>query len=416
MPRRKIIGWLTAALVMLALFAVAMAPRLSADRFQQPLTQYLEGTLQRPVQVGSLRFTLWGGPGFRIRNLVIADQADLSAEPLAYVSEAHLQLSLASLWRRELLFSRITLLRPSLNLARLPDGRWNYESVLRIPPVSSAGTQDDSEPATRGRLPAIAVESGRVNFRQGLQKSVYYFRNTNLSLAEEDIGTGAWLVEFRAEPARTDSVAPRFGTVRGRGRWRADPAPHGALDLDVALERSPLTELAALFGVPRIGLSGYVSALAHLSGPGNEIRVRGSVELPETADRSPLFGRGSALGIARKGLPLEGTLDLTRRQLALRTAEPVSAGEQVPVPYSAEFLVDPTRPGCPWSGSFVFEELPVESVRELLAYFDDQMPRYPELSGSLRGEMHYRCDEGLQSTVTGDLLSGRLPVPRVCAS
>src|SRR5690606_14776972 len=118
-----------------------------------------------------------------------------------------------------------------------------------------------------GVLPEVVVREGRINFRSGLKKSIYYFRSADLRLAEEGQGTDAWLLEFRAEPARTDSFAPRFGTVRGRGRWRAAAGRNGELAMDVEIERSPLAEIASLFRASRVGLSGFLSARAHVSGP-----------------------------------------------------------------------------------------------------------------------------------------------------
>src|SRR5690606_10228126 len=132
-----------------------------------------------------------------------------------------------------------------------------------------------------GVLPEVVVREGRINFRSGLKKSIYYFRSADLRLAEEGQGTDAWLLEFRAEPARTDSFAPRFGTVRGRGRWRATAGRHGELGMDVEMECSPLGVIASLFTASCIGLSGFLSTSAHVSGQAEALELRGTVELSE---------------------------------------------------------------------------------------------------------------------------------------
>lgn len=376
------------ATFILVLTGTLVAPFLSAERFAGRLREDLQSMLSRPVEIGEVRFTLWGGPGFLLTNLVIADHPDISAEPLAYVNEAKLHLSIASLWRRDLIFSRITLIQPSLNLAQGPDGQWNYQRLL------PARIQDTLEPGKP--LPTVRVEGARVNFRQGLRKSVYYFRNADLQLAEEGIGSDAWILDFRAEPARTDSFAPRFGTVRGNGRWRAKAGPDGELDIDVEVERSPLAELASLLGLPRVGLSGYVSARAHLSGPAANLSLRGNLELRELNEWTLLAGRGGERGVA-----LEGTLNLVKRSLHLETV----ARQPEPLPYAA--IVDvfpPESPGA-WLASIRFDEIPVESLFEVVQYLDDSVPRYPALRGTLAGELEYHSQSGLRGAFRGKRLA-----------
>ncbi len=382
--RRRHLVWLALALVAGALLGI---PHLSAERFANALREDLHAMLGRPVEMGEVRFTLWRGPGFLVRDLVIADQADMPAEPFAYVQEATLHVALSSIWMRELRFSSITLSQPSLNLAPTPDGVWNYQRLLPGQ-LHDALMRDALD--TRTELPEVRIEGGRINFRQGLRKSEYYLRNADFRLREEGIGSDAWLLDFRAEPARTDSFAPRFGTIRGNGRWRATAGPHGELDIDVEVERSPLAELSALLGLSRVGMSGYLSARAHLSGPASALQLRGSLDLRDSNSWSLLAGPS-----ANRSLALAGNVDLVSRRVQVSTVELPDA----PLPYAATVQVSPPEAPRHWLATLELKQIPVRSLQDLMAAVEQSMPAYDAVEGHVNGQLTYRSDAGLQGSL-----------------
>lgn len=417
----RIIVRICFAVLALTLLALVSAPYVSAERFRGRVEQGLERALQRDVTIGELHFSLWGGLGFTLGDVVISDLPEVSAEPFAYVNQARVGIALASIWRGEMAFSSITLAQPSVNVAQGPDGAWNFEQMLE----SGVGAGKRSE----GALPELRVRDGRINFRSGLRKSIYYFRSADLRLAEEERGTGAWLLEFRAEPARTDSFAPRFGTVRGRGRWLPSAGRNGELEVDLEMERSPLAEVASLFRAPSGGLSGFLAARAHLSGPAEALEIRGNLELSQRGE----WGIFALAGDTAR-VPLKGLLDLPARRMHLEASpanEPATvAGERTPKqadPAPGSFsgaaedtgtsLTAPTLPSFEaavdlnpefapgeWVARVVFSEKPVAQVIGLLRYLDDSFPDYPQLEGNLNGELDYRSVGGLRGAVTSDRL------------
>ncbi|MDZ7638344.1 MAG: AsmA family protein [Bryobacterales bacterium] len=409
LTKRKL--WRAAlALAALALAVSIVVPFVSAERFRTRVEMGLERALHRDVSIGDLRFSMWGWPGFTLTNVVIADLPEVSAEPFAYVNEARARIAIASLWRGEIAFSSITLSQPSVNIAQGPSGAWNYEQMLRS--GVGAGRR------VGGALPELVVRDGRINFRSGLKKSIYYFRSADLRLAEEEQETGAWLMEFRAEPARTDSFAPRFGTIRGRGRWRAAAGNNGELDVDLEIERSPLSELASLFRASSGGLSGFLSARAHLSGPAEALEVRGNLELSERGEWGIFALRGDTARV-----PLRGLLNLPARRLHLEASpavEPIAAEEPASLPgpaasaeleavpaakkFEAELDLNPEFAPGEWLGRVAFAGMPVDEVIGMLRYLDDSFPDYPELEGSLSGEVGYRSAGGLRGAVNAEEL------------
>lgn len=429
MLSRQTVARTCAALVAMALLALISVPYLPAERFRGRVERGLERALQRDVKIGELRFSLWGRPGFTLSEVVIADLPEISAEPFAYVSEARVGIALATLWRGEMTFSSVTLSQPSVNVAQGPGGAWNFEQMLR----SGVGAGTRSE----GALPELRVRDGRINFRSGLRKSIYYFRSADLRLSQEARGTGAWLLEFRAEPARTDSFAPRFGTVRGRGRWLPAAGRNGELEVDLEMERSPLAEVASLFRAPSGGLSGFLSARTHLSGPAEALEIRGNLELSQRGD----WGMFALAGDTAR-VPLKGLLNLPARRIHLEASPASEAaavpggnapapGETAPAPgaagtagvtdgadaasgtagiapavagFAASVDFNPEFAPGEWVARVAFSGKPVAQVAGLLRYLDDSFPDYPQLEGNLSGEVDYRSAGGLRGAVTSDRL------------
>jgi len=53
-------------------------------------------------------------------------------------------------------------------------------------------------------LPALYVRSGRINFKFGDTKSVFYVTDTDLDVSPPSALSGQWRVRFSGQPARTD--------------------------------------------------------------------------------------------------------------------------------------------------------------------------------------------------------------------
>src|SRR5258706_7961809 len=96
--------WLLAALAAFLIAGIA-APFFSADRFAERIGKALEASLGRKVKIGKVRFTLFGGPGFTISDVEIAENPAFGIEPIAQLTpdgslDARLQLK--SLWTGKL--------------------------------------------------------------------------------------------------------------------------------------------------------------------------------------------------------------------------------------------------------------------------------------------------------------------------
>ena len=114
-------------------------------------------------------------------------------------------------------------------------------------PNGAAGISPRSiSPSLIRTAPAIHVRNGRIHFKFGDTKSVFYLTETDLDVSArfrrrlEDFAGGA---------------GPRARTARRRawdlssfnGRWYADP---GRVDMDLAIDRTALGEVTALLERP----------------------------------------------------------------------------------------------------------------------------------------------------------------------
>jgi hypothetical protein len=136
--------------------------------------------------------------------------------------------------------------------------RWNFASLL--------------EPRLLAAFPSIHMRGGRINFKFGDTKSLFYLLNTDVDLWPPDSAKGPWTLRIHAEPARTDRPARGFGSFVARGQWLPG---NGSTTLDVKLEQSELGDMLTLFDGYETGINGHIAGDAHLAGPLNRIGIAG---------------------------------------------------------------------------------------------------------------------------------------------
>ena len=146
-------------LTAVVLAILAGAPFLRADRFGPRIQAGLESALGRKVDIGPVRLHLLTGPGFSVRQVVIHERPEISAEPFAYVDDLVVRIRLLSLLSGKLEFSSLRLDKPHVNLMRQADGAWNVEALLAPPAPAATGASGSAAP-----MPELEVRRGRLNF------------------------------------------------------------------------------------------------------------------------------------------------------------------------------------------------------------------------------------------------------------
>jgi len=389
--KRTIWRWL-GALALLLLVAGLAAPFLSANRFRPRLQQNLEHALGRRVEIGEVHLNLFNGPGFSLSRVIIHEDPRTSLEPFAYIGTLEGRVNFKSLWSGRLEFSSLRLDEPSINLVKPRAGAWNFEPLLR----RTVGAATPQGPA----FPAIRIRGGRINFKFGDLKSVFYFTDPDIDVAPPSRQDGEWRIRFSGQPARTDRAAYGFGRFAGRGRWRPEARTGGQLEFFLDLEKSPVAELITLLHGHDIGIHGQISSRARLAGPVSGLEITGRLQVGDIHrwDLMPPHGEGWPLDY-------RGRLDLVSQSLELET---VSAGG-APLPFAlrfraADYLLQPR-----WGFLATLKQFPLAPLPEVARHMGLVLPEGFALAGELAGAAGYSPQAGIQGRLASEDVSVRIP-------
>lgn len=387
---RKAAARLAGAFVFLVLAAGLIAPLLDVGRFGSRVRQSLRDALGREVEIGRVHLDLFNGPGFSVDDVVIHDDPRAGIEPFAYVESMSARVSFASFWTGRLEFSSLRLDNPSVNLVKPASGPWNFEGLL----TRTVGTA----PRGGARLPYLEVRGGRINFKFGDTKSVFYLTEAKLDVSPPD-SSGEWRIRFEGQPARTDRPAHGFGVLLARGRWKPDTRTGGQLDFSVDVEKNSIGELVRLLHGHDIGVHGLVTSHARLSGPASDVRISGRMQLTDIHrwDLLPPHGEGWTVNYS-------GRLDLLAQTLDLATL-PSPAGAPLAVRFRASNYLSRPR----WSALATLDRLPLAPLPELGRHMGLAVPEALSLDGEMSGAVGYSPDSGMQGTMTAETATLNAP-------
>ena len=368
-------------LIALALVVVIglLAPRLSVNRLRPRIEKALEASLGRPVHIGDVHLSLFAGPGFTLDNVLIEDDPRFGIEPFAHVDSITARLKLTSLLSGRLAFANLRLLSSgstSFNFVKTEAAGWNIQPFV--------------ERANRPAVPDIQIGAGRLNFKFGDTKSVFYIRTADLDIYPSQ--KGDIVIRFSGAPARTDRTAQGFGLLTGRGSLHSSGG-EDRLNMSVGMERTSLSELITLFDARDIGVNGFVTARAKLSGPLDKIDVTGDANLTEIHrwDMTPVKGGGWTLNLG-------GTLDLRGHELSVETA----AVENKKPPVQVKFRLSDYLGSARWAASLVLRDLPAASTLELGRNLGVEFPSDIQVGGAINGVLGYSKTDGLQGELALD--------------
>jgi hypothetical protein len=384
-PRRIRRAAIAAAALVAA--AAVLLPFFELPALAPPLRAALSRSLGRPVELGNVRLALLPVPALLAENLVIAEDPVFGLEPFAYAAGMRAPLRLPALARGVLEVSAIQLTDASLNVARDEQAGFNVAAFLR---------KAFSLPPDGSRIPAMILKQSRINFRSGSVKSVYYLNAVDLDLRPPDRPGEDLQWRYEASPARTDRAEQGFGRFTGAGRWTPGPGG-GRFAVDVALERSAVSELLVLLTGRDLGLQGRFVARAFLDGPFDGLELRGTLEMQEL-ERQAFFDFRSA----NIQLPFQGKLNLDGQTLALASAPPVRGRQRLPLDIRLEGRKLLTAPG--WGAELVFEQIPAEGLLDLFQRLGMGPPASFRVEGPVSGSAAF---------TTGQPARGRLQAPAV---
>jgi len=361
-------------LALAVLLGLGVALRyFSLDLLRAPIERALGRGLGREVEVGTVHLNLLGAPGFTLEDVTIHEDPRAGVEPFAYVESLNASVRWLSLLRRHLDFTSLSLGGDgtTINVVKTDAGPWNFQFLL-------------NDAGRNASVPAIKMRKGRVNFKFGDTKSVFYFNRADLDVAPA--GGGAVELRFGGEPSRTDRAAQNFGNFFVDGVWTTGPGSR--LNLNVDLERSSLDEVSRLIDPRGFGLHGIVALQAQLSGAPSQVQVSGQLQVDDV-HRWDLLPQGGGWR-----MPFKGGLDLRADKLELASVEQ-PAGSPLAFDFKLEDFLSAPR----WEADARLNQVPLAALLEVARHMGAPFPETLTAEGGVSGSVSYTQQGGLGGRV-----------------
>jgi hypothetical protein len=374
------------AVLAIAILAV-LAPYIPAAFLRSRVESALSSSLNRAVNIGDIRFTFFPsgpvpGPGFALENVTIHEDPRAGIEPFAYMTELGASIRILSLLGGSLELSGINLNEASINLVKTEQGQWNFQYLL------------DSLKAQEHSMPAFRMRGGRVNFKFGETKSVFFFNAADIDISPNITGatSGGMTLRFSGEPSRTDHTKQDFGRFFIRGTSSAS----NRLDLSIELQRSSLEETLRLMDPQGFGVHGILAINGRVTGAPSQLDLTGNVEIGDIHRSDLLPQEGQAWK-----LPFKGLLDLPGARFDIESTDDKSpVGMKF---HAQDYLSKPV-----WTAAAELRAMPLSTLFALGRHMGATLPESLTVEGSVSGSAAY-AQAGLSGQLTVSEASLTLP-------
>ncbi|HEY7855666.1 MAG TPA: AsmA family protein [Terriglobales bacterium] len=263
-----------------------VAPFVSLQPARQRILRSLSADLGRSVRADAVHLRLFPLPGVELDQVRLADAPAFGIEDMVIADSASASVQLGPLISGRLVFARLELNHPSINLVRDAAGEWNIAALLDAPRAPGSQAQQHaalaapSAPLSR-RFPYLEWSEGRINFKLEQSKTRFYLGQVSGSLARAGDN---WRLQVQFQPLRTDLNLSNTGDVRIDGRWAGGWAAPGRgdfrqlpFDLVLRVANSYLAGSSALLFGHDAGVHGILGALVHVQGTGAEFSLSGTL-------------------------------------------------------------------------------------------------------------------------------------------
>ncbi len=383
---KRYMTWPRAVLATILLFGLAAyaLPTITEGWGRDRMLKALEDGLGRKVEIGQVRLRLLPTPGIAVSDVRIGEDPAIGKEPAAYVNTLVARPGILALLTGRIEVASVRLEDASLNLTRADNGpngvQWNFSTLA----ARSAGLTPGTGPSA---FPSIYMPGGRINFKFGETKSIFYLVDTDVDISPSSAGGHFLNLRIAGQPARTDRPSRGFGSFIASGQWNS--GDH-SLELDVKLEKSELSDVLSLFEGRESGLLGKVWGDAHLAGPMSKIGVAGRVNVSDLHGWNQLPPGGSAFPFTIGGVV----------NAAGQVIELDASADGKPSPLGAHYHAADYLGRPRWNAVVNLDGIPVAPLAGIARNFGVAIPQDLTTSGSARGQIGYANDgRGLSGIV-----------------
>jgi hypothetical protein len=257
MLRNRFVCGLIGAIVCIAAVNWCVSLSLQAGWLRRRLQSQLSATFGRPVEVGRFAFAILDGPELQADSITVGEDPRFGQEYFVRADKLTASLRWWPLLRGRMEFSGLSFERPSLNLVRSPEGKWNIETWLpSSDPLRSPQYERASATPAR-RMEQVDIDGGRINFKTGADK---------LPFALLDVGGylklqtgGRWFLDLTAQPMRAAPLQ-QSGTLHLRGTVGSASARLQPAELTLTWGGASLADAARLGAGTDYGFRGLFDA------------------------------------------------------------------------------------------------------------------------------------------------------------
>ncbi|HXN21654.1 MAG TPA: AsmA-like C-terminal region-containing protein [Candidatus Dormibacteraeota bacterium] len=261
--------WVRRSVTVLLLAAACNAGisiSLRGQRAHDYLTARLAESFGRPVEVGRFDFSFFDGLRLNAKKITVGEDLRFGHEYFLRAEQLKAGLRWGRFFFGHFEFGTLSFTRPSLNLVRTSDGRWNIENWLPTtkPAAPVPGSRLSRDPA--GRLYKIEVDGGRLNFKSGADKRPFALVDVSGSVEQE--APGRWRLDLEAHPMRAGVTLQQSGILRVFGRVAGTSARLQPAELYAKWEDASIADMLRLADGKDYGVRGRLTLdLSVLSQP-----------------------------------------------------------------------------------------------------------------------------------------------------
>jgi len=246
------------AIVIVSQVGVSLLAR--THRVHGYLVRHLERAFGRPVEVARFSVLLLPRPSLSAEEITVGEDPAFGNEYFLRAEHLSAGLRWMGFLRGRFEFGTLSLSRPSLNLVRNPEGRWNLERWLPPAKINVPGGLPAVYNVARAlgapanHLTRIDIDDGRVNFKIIDEKLP--FALTSVAGVVEQVAPGRWQVQLEAAPWRSGVALQTAGTVFVRGDVAGTSARLQPAQFHLHWSDGSLADLLRLFRGRDYGIRG----------------------------------------------------------------------------------------------------------------------------------------------------------------
>jgi hypothetical protein len=249
---------LVVAIVIVAQVGVSLLVR--THHVHNYLVRHLERAFGRPVEVSHFSVLILPNPSLDAEQITVGEDPAFGNEYFLRAERLSASLRWTGFLRGRFEFGTLSLSRPSLNLVRNDEGRWNLERWLPPAKINVPGGLPAVYNVARAlgtpanHLTRIDVDDGRVNFKINDEKLPFAF--TSVAGVVEQVVPGRWQLQLEAAPWRSGAALQSAGTVFVRGDVAGTSTRLQPAEIHLHWSDGALADLLRLFRGRDYGIRG----------------------------------------------------------------------------------------------------------------------------------------------------------------